>query len=238
MSRLVPEVLYLDNHLLVVAKPPGMLAQSDRTGDADLAEWAKGYIKREFDKPGNVFVGIVHRLDRPVGGVTVLARTSKAASRLSDQFRQRRVDKTYLAFVEERLTGSGTREDYLVKTHDRESGTRVKRTKAGASGAKKAVMHWKALSVIGRRTLVEVSLETGRAHQIRVQLAALGHPIVGDLKYGASAPLADGRGIALHAVRLSLDHPTQKDRRTFTHAPPATWGAEVRPAITDALSRR
>lgn len=233
---MTPEVLYLDNHLFVVAKPPGMLAQSDATGDESLAEWGKRYIKREYDKPGNVFLGTVHRLDRPVGGVTVLARTSKAASRLSEQFRQRRVDKTYLAFVEERLAGSGTREDWLVKTHSRESGTRVKRSKAGASGAKKAVMHWKALSVVGRKTLVEVSLETGRAHQIRVQLAALGHPIVGDLKYGASGPLVNGRSIALHAVRVAIDHPTQKDRRTFTHAPPTTWGAEVRPAIRDALS--
>ena len=237
MSRQRPEpaVLYLDNHLLVVDKPPGMLAQGDATGDGDLVTWAKAFIKREFKKPGNVFAGLVHRLDRPVGGVTVIARTSKAAGRLAEQFRARTVEKTYLALVEGRVDGGGRREDWLRKTHTRERGTRVVTTGRGASGAKRAVLTWEARSVIGRRTLVEVRPETGRPHQIRVQLAALGHPITGDLRYGAPEALADGRGIALHAARLTLEHPTQRDRRTFESLPPATWSGEVRAAAERVL---
>ena len=232
---MTPDVLYLDNHLLVVSKPPGMLAQSDATGDLDVATWAKTYIKERFDKPGNVFAAIVHRLDRPVGGAMVLARTSKAASRLAEQFRQRSVDKRYLAVVEGRMTGSGRAEDWLLKTRDAKTGTRVRRVGKGTSGAKRAVLDWRVLSVEGGRSLVEVRLETGRAHQIRVQLAGLGHPIRGDLRYGAPTPLADGRGIALHATRLALDHPTQKDRRTFSSAPPKVWSHEFAAAVRASL---
>jgi RluA family pseudouridine synthase len=230
-----PAVLYLDNHLLVVDKPPGMLAQADATGDLDLVTWAKGFLKHEFDKPGNVFVGLVHRLDRPVGGVTVLARTSKAASRLSDQFRRRTVQKTYLALVEGRAEGGGERVDWLRKTHSRERGTRVSVTPPEASGAKRAVLRWTPRTVLGRRTLVEVRPETGRPHQIRVQLAAMGHPIVGDLRYGSDGALGEGAGIALHAIRLEIDHPTQRDRRRFESLPPSVWGGEVLRAARGAI---
>lgn len=232
---MTPEVLHLDNHLLVVSKPPGMLSQSDRTGDEDVAEWGKAFLKREFDKPGNVFLGIVHRLDRPVGGAMVLARTSKAAGRLADQFRERTPEKRYLAMVEGRAEGDGQAVDWLLKTHDRERGTRVRSVREGSTGAKKAVLHWRSLAIVGTRSLVEVSLQTGRAHQIRVQLAERGLPIVGDLKYGADGPLGDGRGIALHASHLSFDHPTQKRRLTFKSAPPRAWGDAFRAAIERAM---
>lgn len=215
-------VLYLDNHLLIVDKPAGVLTQGDATGDASLDALAKAYLKRKFDKPGNVFAAPAHRLDRPVSGVVAIARTSKAASRLAEQFRARSVEKRYVALVDGRLTGEGTREDWLVK--DRKGGqTHVRRSKEGKAGAKRAVLRWRTLSVESRRTLVEVVPETGRPHQIRVQLAALGHPIQGDLRYGAERPFTPDRALALHAHALALDHPTQKDRRTFRAPLPKHW---------------
>ena len=209
-------VLHTDNHLLVVDKPAGMLTQGDATGDADLVTRAKAYLKERFDRPGNVFIGLVHRLDRPVSGVVVLARTSKAAARLSAQFAGRDVEKRYLAVVEGRLEGGGEQVDWLVKG---ERGT-VKRVPEGSTGAKRATLRWEALAVEGRRTLVGVELLTGRAHQIRVQLAGLGAPVVGDLRYGAPAPFEDGRRIALHAARVAVEHPTREERLVFASRPP------------------
>ncbi len=209
-------VLHVDNHLLVVDKPAGMLAQGDATGDADLVTLAKAYLKERFERPGNVFAGLVHRLDRPVSGVIVLARTSKAAARLSEQFAGRSVEKRYLAVVEGRLEGGGEQVDWLLKG---EKGT-VKRVREGTTDAKRAELRWEALAIEGRRTLVGVELLTGRPHQIRVQLAGLGAPIVGDLRYGAPAALGNGRGIALHATRLTIEHPTTRDRLTFSSPPP------------------
>ena len=224
-TALVFDVLYLDNHLLVVHKPAGLLAQADHTGDPDLVSEAKAFLKQRFDKPGNVFVGLVHRLDRPVSGVMVLARTSKAASRLSEQFREREPDKRYLAAVEGRLIGEGEQEDFLLKDGQRGVVTRVKATKPGA---KRARLRWKALNVDGKKTLVEVQLLTGRAHQVRVQLAGLGHPIVGDRKYGSALAfdppgLAPGaRAIALHAARLAFEHPVRREPMAFSARP--EWG--------------
>ena len=226
------DILYLDNHLLVVDKPAGMLSQEDRTGDLDVVTWAKAEIKQRFDKPGNVFVGLVHRLDRPVSGVMVLARTSKAAGRLSDQFRRRAVDKCYLAVVEGRLVGEGEQVDWLVKG---DRGT-VRRVSRHTPGAKEARLRWRQLDADARHSLVEVELMTGRAHQIRVQLAGMGTPIVGDLRYGASRPLADGRGLALHAVRLTLEHPTRKEPMTWTSAPPASWRGLVEAGVARAVA--
>ena len=214
------QVVYEDNHLLIVNKVPGILVQGDRTGDTDLVTLAKAYLKERFDRPGEVFVGLVHRLDRPASGVVVLARTSKAAARLSAQFAgtggATAPEKRYLAVVEGRLEGGGEQVDWLVKG---ERGT-VKRVPERTTGAKRAALRWEPLAVEGRRTLVGVELITGRAHQIRVQLAGLGAPVVGDLRYGAPAPLGDGRGIALHASRLSVEHPTTKARLTFAARPP------------------
>ncbi len=222
-------VLHVDNHLLVVDKPAGMLAQGDATGDADLVTLAKAYLKERFERPGQVFVGLVHRLDRPVAGVVVLARTSKAAARLSAQFAGRDVDKRYLAVVEGRLEGGGEQVDWLVKG---ERGT-VKRVPEGTTDAKRAALRWEPLAVEGRRTLVGVELLTGRAHQIRVQLAGLGAPVVGDLRYGAKTPMGDGRGIALHATRLGFEHPTRPERLVFASRPP--WRGLLDEAVQRAM---
>jgi RluA family pseudouridine synthase len=211
------DLLYLDNHLLVVVKPAGLLAQADRTGDPDLLALGKAYLKARFGKPGEVFLGLVHRLDRPVSGVMVLARTSKAAGRLTLQFKERRVDKGYLAVVEGRLEDEGERTDWLLK-----AGGHVRAVEAGAPGAKRAVLRWKALAVEGQHTLVEVALLTGRAHQVRVQLAALGAPILGDLRYGAKGEF-DGRNLALHAFFLGFEHPVRRVPLAFAAPPPPSW---------------
>lgn len=214
---MTPEVLFLDNHLLVVVKPAGMLAQEDRTGDDDLLSWGKAYLKEKFGKPGNVFLGLVHRLDRPVSGVMVLARTSKAAARLSEQFRQRSPAKQYLALVEGRPPREGRLEDYLVKQDQK-----VRVADSGEPGALKAVLTYRVIETHGGLSLLEVDLETGRPHQIRVQLAHAGFPIVGDLRYGAKREL-DGRNIVLHCHRLEIEHPTKKERMAWTAPPPETW---------------
>ncbi|MEP0546422.1 MAG: RNA pseudouridine synthase [Rhodothermales bacterium] len=228
------DVLYLDNHLLVVAKPAGMLVQEDATGDTDLLTLGKAFLKDKFDKPGNVFLGLVHRLDRPVSGVLVLARTSKAASRLSDQFRRRAPDKRYLALVEGRLAGQGTREDWLAKI-DRS----VRVVKPGHPEGKRAELRWRSIATEktknGSVSLVEVELVTGRAHQIRVQLAALGHPILGDLRYGAEREF-DGRNLALHSYRLEIEHPTKREPMAFSVLPPATWRGYFDGLVRDAVA--
>jgi 23S rRNA pseudouridine1911/1915/1917 synthase len=230
----VLDVLYLDNHLLVVRKPAGLLVQGDETGDVDLLTLGKAYLKERFDKPGAVFLGLVHRLDRPVSGVVVLARTSKAAGRLSEQFRERAPDKRYLALVEGRLLGEGTREDHLAKL-----GRTVRIVKPSHSEARRAVLRWRALGTertkkAGDVSLVEVELVTGRAHQIRVQLAAMGHPIIGDLRYGATREF-DGRNLALHSYALTIGHPTKREPMTFRALPPPTWRGYFDGLIRDTV---
>ena len=212
------EVLYLDNHLLVVDKPPGVLVQGDRTGDPDLLSAGKAWLKDHFNKPGNVFLGLVHRLDRPASGVMVFGRTSKGAARLSDQFRRRIPDKQYLSILEGALQGEGVLADYVVK-----EGGRVRVVPEHTPGAKRASLRFEALASYRERTLVRVRLETGRPHQIRVQFATRGHPIMGDMRYGAKSEL-DGQNLALHAFRLGLEHPTRGEWMTWTAAPPASWG--------------
>ncbi len=225
------ELLYLDNHLMVVNKPPGLLVQADHTGDADLLTLGKAYLKERFQKPGNVFLGLVHRLDRPASGVMVLARTSKAARRLSQQFRERTPEKRYLALVEGHLAGRGTWVDHLAKRN-----RHVHVVHAGAEDARRAVLDWQALASTGGCTLVEVALHTGRAHQIRVQCAHRGHPILGDVRYGARRVL-DGRHLALHSYRLAIDHPTTKERMAWIASPPPSWAQAVPDVWTDWLER-
>ncbi len=224
-----PETLYLDNHLLVVNKPPGMLTQADATGDLDLLTAAKAYLKARFDKPGEVFLGLVHRLDRPASGVMVLARTSKAASRLTRQFKARTVEKRYLAIVEGQLKGEGTLINYVWKDH-----RKVRVVDAGHPGGLYAELTYNALDHDDATTLVEVVLATGRPHQIRVQLAHTGHPIVGDFRYGSKTEL-DGRNLALHSYLLQIEHPTQGTKMTWQAAPPATWGDRYRKVISALL---
>lgn len=213
------EVLHQDNHLLVVAKPAGLPAVPDESGDESLYDRAKEWIRREFGKPGDVFLGVVHRLDRPVSGVMVFARTSKAASRLAEQFRTHRARKTYWAVGEGAPRGEGgTLTQWLVKDEAR---NRVRVLERPDAFAKEAVTRWRVLERRPGRTLYELVPETGRPHQLRVAAASLGTPLQGDLKYGASAPLPD-QSIALHARALEIEHPTTHARLSFEVPPPAT----------------
>lgn len=204
MTPDTPPILLEDNHLLAVAKPAGLLVQGDRTGDPTLLDVCKAYLKEAYAKPGNVYLGLVHRLDRPVSGVVLLARTSKAASRLSARFRGGEVRKTYLAVVEghpERT--EGTLVHWLADRADAAGRTRCEASPF--AGGKESTLHYHVLAD-GPRSLLRIEPVTGRRHQIRVQLATLGTPIAGDLKYGAPAPLPD-RSVALHARRLEIAHP-------------------------------
>lgn len=213
------EVVYLDHHLMVVSKEPGLLVQADATGDPDLLRLAREYLKKKFEKPGNVFLGLVHRLDRPASGVVVLARTSKSAARLSDQFRRRTPEKDYLAIVEGSCPGAGILKDHLID----DAGT-IRIVESPREGSRDAELQWHSLAEEDGLTLVAVRLKTGRKHQIRVQLSGIGHPVLGDFRYGASQEL-DGRNLALHAHRLALSHPTRKEWMVFKAAPPAAWGS-------------
>lgn len=219
-----PRVLHEDNHCLVVFKPAGLLTQGDATGDASLLDWARADLKRRHQKPGNVYVGLVHRLDRPVSGVVLLARTSKAAARLSAQFREGQVEKAYRAVVEGRLAADhGEWTDQLRKDPAQNRVTTV------AVGGQEARLAFKVLRRSARATTLELRPMTGRSHQLRVQLASRGYPIVGDLKYGASGALAaadGGRRIALHAARLTFTHPTTGAAISVDAPVPADWPAE------------
>ena len=202
-------VLYEDNHLIIVNKAPSEIVQGDKTGDKPLSEVIKEYLKEKYHKPGNVFCGDTHRLDRPTSGVVVFAKTSKALSRLNELFRNGEVDKTYWAVVknkpekeEDRLT------HYLIKNEKNNKSTAFDSEKPHT---KKAVLHYKLISTSEKYYLLEVDLETGRHHQIRCQLAKIGSPIKGDLKYGAERSNPDG-SISLHARSISFIHPVSKER--------------------------
>jgi 23S rRNA pseudouridine1911/1915/1917 synthase len=214
-------ILYEDNHLIAVYKEGGLLVQGDRTGDPTLLAYAKEYLKQKYAKPGNVFVGLVHRLDRPVSGVVLFARTSKAASRVARIFKERQVEKTYAAVVEGMPeSAEGTLEDLIVREGKR---SRMVQPRRGEDGVP-ARLHFRAVAHIGGVTLLEVHPETGRHHQIRLQLSHMGHPIVGDVLYGAAGALPT-RTIGLHAWKLSLPHPV-KDETVVISAPPpesAPW---------------
>lgn len=207
------DVLYEDNHLLVVVKPVGMPVQADASGDTDLLTALKAYIKEKYQKPGDVYLGLVHRLDRPVGGVMVFARTSKAAARLSDQVRKNQMDKEYLCVA----CGSpapGRYEDWLLK----DAASNTSRTvRPGTPGAKDAALVLAPLAQRDGLALCRVELITGRSHQIRVQLSSRKTPLWGDARYNpASRP---GQDIALFCRSLSFLHPVKKEKVTFTAAP-------------------
>lgn len=211
-------VIYEDNHLLAVYKPSGLLVQGDRTGDVCLLELGKRWLKARYRKPGNVFLAMVHRLDRPVAGVVLFARTSKAAGRLSRQFRERSVDKHYLAVVGGSVSKEADRLIDHIERRDRLS--RVVPTPTDRS--QEARLHYTVLGRDSGKSLLKVCLETGRRHQIRIQLAHMGHPILGDLRYGAETPLP-GREIALLAHELKVDHPTRNDRLRLSCPIPQQW---------------
>ncbi|MCU0539556.1 MAG: RNA pseudouridine synthase [Desulfobacterales bacterium] len=211
-------VFYADNHLLVLYKPAGLPAQGDASGDPCLLELARGWVKERYHKPGSVFLGLVHRLDRPVAGVMLFARTSKAASRLSAAFRSRRTRKRYLAILEGHLPAPSGELTHLIERHERVS--RI--VPAPTLVSREARLSYRVLEAAAGRSLVAVELETGRRHQIRLQVAHLGCPIVGDLRYGAPAPLPS-RQIALFARELAVPHPTRGEILTFTAPLPAGW---------------
>lgn len=211
--------LYLDNHLIAVYKPFGMLTQSDRTGAPSLLDQTKSWIKTEFDKPGNVFLGLLHRLDRPVAGVVLFARTSKAAARLSQQFREKSVRKIYRAAVmgtpekkHEELTA------YLKKGKSLKSTVYPRPTK----GAQRAELTYTVVESLPTGCVLEIVLRTGRFHQIRAQLAFTGHPIIGDVKYGAPHPLPE-RQVALYAHKLGFRHPVSKKEIVIESPTPPGW---------------
>lgn len=211
-------VLYEDNHLLVVVKCANLPSQADSSGDDDLLSILKRYIAEKYNKPGAVYLGLVHRLDRPVGGVMVFARTSKAAARLSESFRSHEQDRHYLAITEGAIRSETTLTDYLRK--DSKTGM-VRVVCADAPGAKQAKLITRPQAHRDNLTLTDVQLFTGRSHQIRVQHAHAGHPLWGDMRYGHGVP---GRQIALWAWRLKLTHPTRHEEMCFT-APPPMIGA-------------
>jgi len=206
--------LYEDNHLLALNKPPGLLSQSDSTGNPDVLTRAKQYIKEKYNKPGNVYIGLVHRLDRPTSGAMVLARTSKAARRLSHTFRHRQITKRYIAIVEGELSGSGVMEDYLIKEADR---AYVHQT------GKLASLKWEAVKYSRNFTVVEVKLISGRAHQIRCQFSHRGYPVLGDIRYGACQVIGEHDCIALHCARLCFQHPVQKKSMEIDATTPEYW---------------
>lgn len=218
------QVLFEDNHCLAVLKPAGMLTAGDSTGDLSLLDAAREYIREKYQKPGQVFLGLVHRLDRPVSGVVLFARTSKGAARLSAQFREGTIQKVYHALVSgSGIATAGVCRDWLLKDSAANTVTRVA---PETPGAREAVLRFRRLETGRDCARVEVELVTGRSHQIRVQLAGLGHPILGDTKYGGRS---GGRGtINLHAAALTFQHPTLKTRLTVTAPDPPAWASLLR----------
>jgi 23S rRNA pseudouridine1911/1915/1917 synthase len=213
-------VLYEDNHLLVVLKPAGLLIQGDKTGDTTLLQVAKQWLIDKYQKPGNAFLGLVHRLDRPVAGVVVFAKTSKAASRLSTQFRQRTVRKSYLAVIEGQLEPSSATLTHYIKK--RMGNRRVHIAEQPFPDAQQASLSYNVLETKHDYTLVQVNIHTGRHHQIRAQLSHIGHPIIGDRKYGSKTTLSD-KSLALFASQISIQHPIQQIEMTFQASPPNQW---------------
>jgi len=209
----LPEILYEDNHLLIVNKRSGDIVQGDKTGDIPLLELLKKYIGTKYHKPGKVFLGLVHRLDRPVSGAVIFARTSKALTRLTNMVKEREITKIYWALVNNApAEESGRLEHYLKKNESLNKSLVVHRD---TPGAKKALLHYRLIASSKTIHLIEVELFTGRHHQIRAQLAAMGCPIRGDLKYGAARSNPDG-SIDLHARKLSFNHPVAKQQITVT----------------------
>ena len=222
-------VLYEDNHIIAVNKTCNEIVQGDKTGDIPLSEIVKAYIKEKYNKPGEVFLGVTHRLDRPTSGVVLFARTSKALTRLNEMFKSHeQIRKTYWAIVQGAPKIPEARlENYLVRN---EAQNKSYIAKPGAKEAKLAVLSYKTLVRGDNYTLLEINLETGRHHQIRCQLAAIGCPVKGDLKYGARRSNPDG-GICLHARRIEFIHPVSKQEICITAPVPddALWRALITP---------
>ncbi len=215
-----PEIIYEDNHLIAVNKPAGMPTQADNSADPSLLEWTREYIRIKYKKPGNVFTGLLHRLDRPVSGVICFARTSKAAARLSEQFRTRATRKIYHTIVEGCPTRqSATLKNWLIPGKGaKNNSSRIVVNKQ--TNAKTAELRYSIIKRMNNRALLEVELLTGLKHQIRTQLAFIGNPVVGDFRYASpkipATGIDNGHAILLHAKSLTITHPTRKNILTFT----------------------
>ncbi len=206
------EVLYEDNHLFIINKRPGDIVQGDNTGDTPISEYVKRYLKKKYDKPGNVFAGVVHRLDRPTSGVLILAKTSKALSRMNALFRSNEVQKTYWALSDQAPKDmSGQLVQYLKKNEKRNRSTAFPKP---SPGAKESILGFNVLSVYNKMYLFELHPKTGRHHQIRVQLSTIGSPILGDVKYGSKTKTNHER-MFLHAKKIEFLHPTRKEKMTI-----------------------
>ena len=202
------DILFEDNHLIIVNKKVGDIVQGDKTGDKPLSEIVKEFIKDKYKKPGKVFLGVVHRLDRPTSGIVIFAKTSKALERMNKMLRGKNIQKTYWALVEgcpDPL--KSTLEHYLRKNPKNNKSTAFSKE---SKDSKKAILHYESLVKLDNYTLLEINLETGRHHQIRCQLSVNGNPIKGDLKYGSKRSNPDG-GIHLHAVKIEFEHPVKKE---------------------------
>ncbi|GAB5550781.1 MAG: RNA pseudouridine synthase [Saprospiraceae bacterium] len=215
-------IIFEDNHLIAVNKPAGVLVHADATEDRTLEDYVKHYIKVRYKKPGDVFLGTIHRIDRPVSGVVVFARTSKALTRMNKLFQERQIEKTYWAITRERPPAlSGKLEHYIYKDRDKNTSKAFDdfSSRAKANKAKKSELTYKVVAGANNRTVLEIKPKTGRPHQIRVQLQKIGCPIVGDLRYGYPSPLHDA-SIALHSRSLSFVHPVKKEPIIITAKPP------------------
>ncbi len=216
------KILYEDNHSIAVFKPAGLLVQGDASGDETLMDQVKAYLKEKYQKPGNVFLGLVHRLDRPASGIVVFARTSKGAARLSEQFRDRTVEKTYTALVEGQIKPpSGTLKHFLKKD---EVAKKAYVVKSGTTDADLAELSYETIKSTAHCSLLSISLLTGRFHQIRAQLSAIGHPIIGDQKYGSKQKLPGG-AIALCATSLTFTTATDHKKVSLSVPYPSEWNA-------------
>jgi 23S rRNA pseudouridine1911/1915/1917 synthase len=218
------QVLFEDNHIIIVNKRAGDIVQGDKTGDTPLSDIVKQYIKEKYHKPGDVFLGVVHRLDRPTTGIIIFARTSKALERLNKMLREKQVQKTYWAVVKNQPVKEKDTLINFLKKNPKNNKSTVFNT--FAEGSKKAILHYTTLKRLDNYSLLEIDLETGRHHQIRAQLSAIGSPIKGDLKYGFNRSNKDG-SIHLHARKIQFIHPVKKENVTLIASPPsdAIWEA-------------
>lgn len=218
------QVLFEDNHIIIVNKRSGDITQGDKTGDQPLSDVVKAYVKEKYNKPGEVFIGTVHRLDRPTSGIVIFARTSKALTRLNKMLRDKIIDKTYWALVKNAPNkASDTLTNFLKKDTKKNKSFVYKKE---IEGSKKATLHYTVLKKLENYSLLEIDLETGRHHQIRTQLSHIGSVIKGDLKYGASRSNKDG-SISLHARKIKFIHPVSKEEIAITAPTPkdVIWNA-------------
>ena len=211
------KIIYEDNHIIVVLKPQNVLTQGDETGDESLLDMVKAYIKETYKKEGNVYTGLVHRLDRPTGGVMVFAKTSKAASRLTEQLKNKEFSKKYLAVVVGTPKYKSSRLEHFLQKDEKNNIVKV--CPRGVEGAKQAILEYTTIQTVDKVSLVDVKILTGRSHQIRVQMSEIKTPVFGDVKYGGDT-LAKGHNLALWAYELSFVHPTTKKPMLFKCLPP------------------